>query len=158
MLRTRNCLGLGLLLLAARSTGAFLPLARQLRHGVVTGGLRTTGFSQQPPCRTWRRRLDGATAGCRMMVDPALLTAGVAGLDVSIDDVAGGLFAASLFPYLAFLYYLVLDLGLWFRLQGLPPRFRFQVARDQGSGLRIYGAGFRVQGSRIRVQGLRFKV
>ncbi|KAJ1491081.1 hypothetical protein T484DRAFT_1613339 [Baffinella frigidus] len=40
------------------------------------------------------------------MLDPALLTAGVAGLDVSIDDVAGGLFAASLFPYLAFLYYL----------------------------------------------------
>ena len=40
------------------------------------------------------------------MSDPALLTADVAGLDLSIDDIKGGLFAASLCPYLAFLYYL----------------------------------------------------
>lgn len=98
----------GLLLVSAGSTDAFLPggFLPPARHGAVAGGLGPTRFSQQLPCRTWRRRAGGGT-GCRMMLDPALLTAGVAGLDVSIDDVAGGLFAASLFPYLAFLYYLV---------------------------------------------------
>ena len=38
------------------------------------------------------------------MTDPTLLVVRVAGVDLSIDDIKGGLFAASLFPYLAFLY------------------------------------------------------
>jgi len=42
-----------------------------------------------------------------MVIDPTLLVSGLSGTSLTSDDIAGGLFAASLFPYLAFLYYLV---------------------------------------------------
>lgn len=92
----------------AFQAGQFVPLARMKQRTLGSSGLHSRCLqagTRQNACV--RLQYGGLTAGCTMVIDPTLLVSGLSGTSLTSDDIAGGLFAASLFPYLAFLYYLV---------------------------------------------------
>jgi len=107
---------IGSLALALGPAGAFL--APHSRPGVIGAGSPALRHALAPhhsislPVHRPRPARLGAGAGAAMQAEGIVLAAGVVDAvqaqlsALTLDDIAGGLFAVSLFPYLGFLYHL----------------------------------------------------
>jgi hypothetical protein len=113
--KTKMLVRIGSLALALAPAGAFL--APHSRPGVIGAGSPALRHAA-PPHRSISspvhrpRPARGAGAGAAMQAEGIVLAAGVVDAvqaqlsALTLDDIAGGLFAISLFPYLGFLYHL----------------------------------------------------
>ncbi len=107
---------IGSFALAIAPAGAFL--APHSRPGMIGAGRPALRHALAPhrsissPVHRLRPARGGAGAGAAMQVEGIVLAAGVVDAvqaqlsALTLDDIAGGLFAVSLFPYLGFLYHL----------------------------------------------------
>ena len=117
MLKIRNFVGVAVAFMGVHIAGAFIvpniAPSLELAGGASLRRRATSSFSQRRPLHSHGRwKIHGKRRTCLTMQLPIVELAGVVenlqaqAAALTLDDVAGGLFAFSLFPYLGFLYHL----------------------------------------------------